>query len=59
MVELARRRPVEAEALLRDGLLSPGLVPSRRRTVAAADWSVDAIERALGRASAARALPAS
>jgi len=58
-VELARRRPAEAEALLRDGLrirrLAPHLVPSRRRTVAADDWSIGAIKSALGAALAAQA----
>lgn len=53
-VELARRRPAAAESLLREGLrirvLAPHLVPSRRRTVAADDWSVGAARSALGAA---------
>ena len=53
-VRLTRREPAIAADLLREALTvrakAPGLVPSRRRTVAADDWSVDGIQRLLARA---------
>jgi serine/threonine protein kinase/tetratricopeptide (TPR) repeat protein len=51
-IQLARKEPAAAEALLREGLrirvLSPGLVPSRRRTFPEEDWSVGATKSLLG-----------
>ena len=53
-VELARKRPAEAEVLLREGLrirlVSPRLVPGRRRTVFDDDWSIGATKSLLGAA---------
>jgi serine/threonine protein kinase/tetratricopeptide (TPR) repeat protein len=51
-IELARKQPRVAEALVREGLriraLAPGLVPSRRRTFLEDDWSVGATKSLLG-----------
>ena len=51
-VQLARHRPAEAESLVREGLRirarAPGVVPSRRRTVADDDWSLGAAKSLLG-----------
>jgi len=54
-VDLARNTPAAtaaAELLLRDGLrirsLAPGVVPSRRRTLVADDWSIGATKSLLG-----------
>jgi eukaryotic-like serine/threonine-protein kinase len=53
-VQLARRAPAAAEALLREGLRirarAPGLVPSRRRTFLEDDWSLGATKSLLGAA---------
>jgi serine/threonine protein kinase/Tfp pilus assembly protein PilF len=59
VVELARNQPETAEALLREGLrirmLSPGVIPSRRRTFLEDDWSVAATKSLLDKAAALRA----
>ena len=51
-VQLARKEPKAAEALLRDGLrirvLSPQLIPNRRRIFPEDDWSVGATKSLLG-----------
>ena len=51
-VQLARKRPQAAEALLREGLRirvrSPQLVPNRRRIFPEDDWSVGATKSLLG-----------
>jgi serine/threonine protein kinase/tetratricopeptide (TPR) repeat protein len=51
-VHLARKEPAAAEALLREGLrirvLSPQLVPNRRRIFPEDDWSVGATKSLLG-----------
>ncbi|PWT79429.1 MAG: hypothetical protein C5B57_13965, partial [Blastocatellia bacterium] len=51
-VQLVRKEPAVAEALLREGLriraLAPGLVPSRRRAFREDDWSVGAVKSVLG-----------
>ena len=51
-LHLTRKQPAEAEALLREALrirvLSPELVPSRRRTFLDDDWSVGATKSLLG-----------
>ena len=51
-IQLARRQPVLAEALAREGLrirsLAPGVVPSRRRTFPDEDWSIGAAKSLLG-----------
>jgi tetratricopeptide (TPR) repeat protein len=51
-VQLARKQPAAAEALLREGLrvrlLSPQLVPNRRRIFPEDDWSVGATRSLLG-----------
>jgi hypothetical protein len=51
-VQLKRREPAAAEALLREGLriraLTPGLVPARRRTFVEDDWSLGATKSLLG-----------
>jgi serine/threonine protein kinase/Tfp pilus assembly protein PilF len=51
-VQLARNEPEAAEALLRDGLrirvLSPQLIPNRRRIFPEDDWSVGATKSLLG-----------
>ena len=51
-LHLLRKQPAAAESLLREGLririLSPRLVPSRRRTVLEDDWSVGATKSLLG-----------
>jgi hypothetical protein len=51
-VQLARKEPAAAEALLREGLrirtLAPNLVPSRRRTFPEDDWSLGATKSLLG-----------
>jgi serine/threonine protein kinase/tetratricopeptide (TPR) repeat protein len=53
-VHMARKEPLVAEALLREGLRiraqAPGVVPSRRRTVLQDDWSVGATKSLLGAA---------
>lgn len=53
-IHLAREEPATAEALLREGLriraISPGTVPSRRRTFLEGDWSVGATKSLLGAA---------
>ena len=58
-VQLARKQPAAAEALLREGLrirlLSPRVVPSRRRTFLEDDWSVGATKSLLGAALIAQA----
>ncbi|HMF95838.1 MAG TPA: serine/threonine-protein kinase [Vicinamibacterales bacterium] len=57
-VDLARRDPAAADALVREGLriraLAPGLVPSRRRTFEQDDWSVGRAKSLLGAVLAAR-----
>jgi serine/threonine protein kinase/tetratricopeptide (TPR) repeat protein len=57
-VQLARKEAAEAEALLREGLrirlLSPGIVPSRRRTFREDDWSIAATKSLLGAALVAQ-----
>src|SRR5262249_47444319 len=57
---LARKDPVAAEALAREGLrirwLAPDLVPSRRRTFVEDDWSIGATKSVLGAALLARGL---
>ena len=51
-VQLARKQPAAAEALLREGLrirsLSPHLVPNRRRIFPEDDWSIGATKSLLG-----------
>ena len=51
-VQLARKEPRAAEALLRDGLrirlLSPRLIPNRRRIFPEDDWSIGATKSLLG-----------
>ena len=51
-VHLARKHPQAAEALLRDGLririVSPQLIPNRRRIFPEDDWSVGATKSLLG-----------
>jgi hypothetical protein len=51
-LHLTRKQPAAAEALLREALrirvLSPELVPSRRRTFPEDDWSVGATKSLLG-----------
>ena len=51
-VELSRKQPEAAEALLREGLrvraLAPQLVPNRRRIFPEDDWSVGATKSLLG-----------
>jgi tetratricopeptide (TPR) repeat protein len=51
-VQLARKEPKAAEALLRDGLrirlLSPQLIPNRRRIFPEDDWSIGATKSLLG-----------
>jgi eukaryotic-like serine/threonine-protein kinase len=57
-VQLARKDPQSAEALVREGLrirmLAPGLVPNRRRTFPEDDWSIGATRSLLGAALMAR-----
>jgi serine/threonine protein kinase/tetratricopeptide (TPR) repeat protein len=57
-VQLARKDPVAAEALVREGLrvrmLAPGLVPNRRRTFPEDDWSIGAGRSLLGATLVAR-----
>jgi Flp pilus assembly protein TadD len=52
VVQLERKDPATAEALLREGLRirarAPGLVPSRRRTRLQDDWSIGATKSLLG-----------
>ena len=54
-VQLTRNEPAIAAELLRQALpiraKAPGVVPSRRRTVPADDWSVDAIQKLLDAAA--------
>ncbi len=51
-LQLARNEAAAAEVLVREGLRvrvrAPGIVPSRRRTVAADDWSVGGTKSLLG-----------
>ena len=51
-VQLARKEPRAAEALLRDGLrirlLSPRLIPNRRRIFPEDDWSIGATKSLIG-----------
>ena len=51
-VQLARHQPVAAEELIREALPiragAPGVVPSRRRTIAEDDWSLAAAKTLLG-----------
>jgi tetratricopeptide (TPR) repeat protein len=51
-VELSRKNPARAEALIRDGLrirlLAPRLVPNRRRIFPEDDWSITATKSLLG-----------
>jgi eukaryotic-like serine/threonine-protein kinase len=58
-VQLARRQPAAAEALIREGLrirlLSPQMVPNRRRILPEDDWSIGAIKSLLGASLIARA----
>jgi tetratricopeptide (TPR) repeat protein len=53
-VQLARNKPAEAEALLRQGIQSrsraASIVPGRRRACAADDWSVGSTKSLLGAA---------
>jgi serine/threonine protein kinase/tetratricopeptide (TPR) repeat protein len=57
-VQLARKDPAAAEALVREGLrvrmLAPGLVPNRRRTFPEDDWSIGAARSLLGATLVAR-----
>jgi tetratricopeptide (TPR) repeat protein len=57
-VQLARKDPAAAEALVREGLriraLAPDLVPSRRRTFVEEDWSIGGTKSLLGAALLAR-----
>jgi len=57
-VQLARKEPEAAEALLREGLrirvLSPQLIPNRRRIFPEDDWSVGATKSLLGATLIAR-----
>jgi tetratricopeptide (TPR) repeat protein len=52
---IAQKQPALAEPLLREALAirahGPGIIPSRRRTFLEDDWSVDAIQRLLGKTS--------
>src|SRR5690606_29877692 len=58
-VQLARRQPAIAEALLREGLRirvqAAGVVPGRRRTLPDDDWSAGATKSLLGAALTAQA----
>jgi serine/threonine protein kinase/tetratricopeptide (TPR) repeat protein len=58
-VRLARKEAAAAETLLREGLrvrmLSPGVVPLRRRTFVEDDWSIGGIKSLLGASLLAQA----
>jgi tetratricopeptide (TPR) repeat protein len=51
-VQLARKQPAAAEALVREGLrirlLAPGIVPIRRRMFSEDDWTVSSAKTLLG-----------
>jgi hypothetical protein len=51
-VQLARGKPEAAERLIREGLrirlLSPDMVPNRRRILPEDDWSIAATKSLLG-----------